>query len=123
MLDNLVLHLVSVIDFVTILIIFFSFAHAVVAFVGYHTHKVFDWPKDSKKLTTIRIKLWEYLLLALEIFICADIILSVKDPTIEHLTQLWVVVVIRILIAHFLQKEVTDLQLIKDLKKEEKDDD
>jgi uncharacterized membrane protein len=61
------------------------------------------------KVKKIRIQLGEYLLLALEIFICADIILSVQDPSLEHLTQLGIIVVIRIVIAYFLQHEIKEL--------------
>lgn len=118
MLDTLVISFVEIIDLVTILIIFYSFLVAVCSFVAHHTHKAFNWPKHSKKLSTIRVKLGEYLLLALEIFICADIILSVKDPSVEHLMQLGVIVLIRILIAYFLQKEIFEIEEHKLQKKD-----
>lgn len=90
MLDSLVMALVTIIDIVTILLIFYAFLQAVIQFVFHHLYKAIAWPKrfHGKEVRKIRVKLGEYLLLALEIFICADIILSVKDPTIEHLTQL-----------------------------------
>jgi uncharacterized membrane protein len=63
------------------------------------------------KIKKIRILLGENLLLALEIFICADIILSVQDPSMEHLTQLAIIVAIRIVIAYFLQHEIKELSV------------
>lgn len=109
MVNHLIQILVEVIDFVTIAIIFVSFAYAVLQLVFLHTHRMFGRWQKWMKVKKIRIQLWEYLLLALEIFICADIILSVQDPSMEHLTQLWIIVVIRIVIAYFLQHEIKEL--------------
>ena len=107
--QNLVLQLVPIIDWVTIIIIFCSFVYAVVHMITYHTHLYFNWPEKTVGFNTIRIKLGEYLLFALEIFLCADIMLSVADPSLEHLTQLWVIVLIRTAIAYFLQKEIEQI--------------
>lgn len=123
--DKLVHVLVEIIDVVTISIIFYSFAYAIISYVGFHTHKWFKRPKRAQNFNKIRLQLGEHLLFALEIFICADIILSVKEPTVEHLTQLGIIVIIRIIIAYFLQREINELHLDRRIHishEEEKDD-
>lgn len=107
--NNIVPIMVETIDMMTIVIIFYSFMRAIYQFLIHHTNRWFNYPKNPTSFNKIRVELWEYLLLALEIFICSDIILSVKEPTIEHLTQLSIIVIIRIVIAHFLQKEISEL--------------
>lgn len=114
---DLVNTMVPVIDGVTVLIIFISFVYAIVHLITYHTHLYFNWPAKTVEFNTIRIKLGEYLLFALEIFLCADIMLSVADPSIEHLTQLAIIVVIRTAIAYFLQKEIAHLHHESDARK------
>ena len=99
-------YLVPIIDGVTILLIFWSFIYAIVHLITYHTHLYFNRPARTVGFNTIRVKLGEYLLFALEIFLCADIMLSVADPSLEHLTQLGIIVIIRTAIAFFLQKEI-----------------
>ena len=114
----LVAQFVPIIDGVTILLIFWSFVYAIVHLITYHTHLYFNRPAKTVSFNTIRIKLGEYLLFALEIFLCADIMLSVADPSIEHLTQLWIIVVIRTAIAFFLQKEIEHIHQESEARKE-----
>ena len=106
----LIEYIVQIIDVVTIVIIFFGFSYALYLLLVQHIRKFFWRTSRPISLNRIRVVLWEYLLLALEFFICADVILSVKDPSYEHLTQLGIVVVIRIMIAHFLQRELQHLE-------------
>ncbi len=112
MTDGLVTVFVEIIDSITILVIFLSFCYAILHYVMHYTFKCFWRPKgkNTKWMNAIRMKLWENLLFALELLICADIILSVQDPSVEHLTQLWIIVLIRILIAYFLQREIHEIE-------------
>lgn len=110
MLYLLIDYIVQVVDVVTIIIIFFGFCYALYLLVAHHTHIRFWRPIRWISLHRIRVTLGEYLLLALEFFICADVILSVKDPSYEHLAQLGIVVIIRIMIAYFLQRELQHLK-------------
>ena len=103
-------YLVQIVDIATVVVIFYGFAYAMYLFWQMHRD---HWTGDDHKaidLSVIRIKLWSYLLLALELFIAADIILTIWDPSIDHLIQLWAIVVIRVVITHFLQKEMTELK-------------
>ncbi len=102
-------YIVEIVDVVTIVIIFFWFCYALFLLIRHHTHIWRNRPAYGVSLHRIRVKLGEYLLLALEFFICADVILSVKDPSYEHLAQLGIVIVIRIMIAYFLQRELQHL--------------
>lgn len=111
MTDHLVEVLVEIIDLVTIIIIFGSFAYAAIQLILHYTYALFHTWLKWMKIKKIRILLGENLLLALEIFICADIILSVQDPSMEHLTQLAIIVTIRIVIAYFLQHEIKQLSI------------
>lgn len=101
--------IVAVIDIMTVLVILYWFVFAIYMFVKMHMDNLFWEKHTSVDLSVIRVKLWSYLLLALELFIAADIILTIGDPSVEHLVQLWAIVIIRIVISHFLQKEMTEL--------------
>lgn len=110
--SRLVHYLVEIIDFITISVIFVSFCWAFLSYLFHHSWKAFGRPKhkETRGMNTIRLKLWQNLLFALELLICADIILSVQDPSIENLLQLWAIVIIRILIAYFLQREIHEIE-------------
>lgn len=107
--DHVVHMFVEIIDFVTIFIIFGSFLYAVISYLLFHVHRLSGRPKICDDFNKIRLQLWEHLLFALEIFICADIILSVWDPSFDHLMQLGAIVIIRIVISYFLQREINQL--------------
>lgn len=109
MISLLIDYIVQIIDVVTIVIIFFGFCHAFFQLLQHHSHHRWGRPAHAHSLHRIRVTLGEYLLLALEFFICADVILSVKDPSYEHLVQLGIVIVIRIMISFFLQRELQHL--------------
>lgn len=102
--------MVEVIDVVTIAIVFYGFCYAFFLIIKHHVHRLFGRLVPPVSLHKIRVELGEYLLLGLELFICADVILSVQNPTYEHLLQLAIVVVIRIVISFFLQREIVHLE-------------
>jgi len=66
--------------------------------------------KDTKIITLhhIRHTVGSYLLLGLEFLIAADIIRTIVKPTLEELTILGGIVVIRTIISYFLGKEMGD---------------
>ena len=59
-----------------------------------------------KKITIVKNCLWTYILLGLEILICADIIESILNPTFHDIIVLASIVVIRTVISYFLNKEI-----------------
>jgi uncharacterized membrane protein len=61
-------------------------------------------------LTEIRIELSNYLILSLEVFIGRDIIETLLDPSINDIIILVVLVVLRTLLAFFLNYEVQHIQ-------------
>ena len=103
-------YIVEVVDIATVVVMMYGFAYSMVLLAQMHRdHRMGDQHK-SIDLSVIRIKLWSYLLLALELFIVADVLLTIWDQSIEHLIGLWSIVVIRVVITHFLQKEMTELK-------------
>jgi uncharacterized membrane protein len=98
-----------VIDVMTVVVILYWFIFAIFLFVKMHINNLFGEKHAAVDLSVIRVKLWSYLLLALELFIASDIILTIWDPSFQHLVQLGVIVVIRIVISHFLQQEMHEL--------------
>jgi len=102
--------IVAVVDIVTVVVILYGFMFAIYLFVKMHIDNIFGERHTAVDLSVIRVKLWSYLLLALELFIAADIILTIWDPSIEHILQLGAIVVIRIVISHFLQAEMNELK-------------
>jgi len=69
--------IVVVIDVMTVLVIVYGFVYAIVLFVQMHIDHLFGDQHTTVDLSVIRVKLGSYLLLALELFIAADIILTV----------------------------------------------
>jgi len=69
--------IVVVIDVMTVLVIVYGFVYAIVLFVQMHIDQLFGDQHTTVDLSVIRVKLGSYLLLALELFIAADIILTV----------------------------------------------
>ncbi|EPB8192172.1 DUF1622 domain-containing protein [Clostridium perfringens] len=59
-----------------------------------------------KKITIVKNYLGTYILLGLEILICADIIESILNPTFHDIIVLASIVVIRTVISYFLNKEI-----------------
>ncbi len=95
-----------------VLIIFVSFLYATIEFILHYAHTNL-WRPGKRWLVSIkhnRLRLWENLLFALEILICADIIITVLEPTFDHLLKLWLLIIIRITIAFFLDRELRELK-------------
>lgn len=59
-----------------------------------------------QKITVVKNCLGTYILLSLEILICADIIESILNPTFHDIIVLASIVVIRTVISFFLNKEI-----------------
>ncbi len=64
----------------------------------------------SHLITEIRIELSNYLILSLEVFIGRDIIETLLDPGLNDIIILVVLVVLRTLLAFFLNYEMTHVQ-------------
>ena len=64
-------------------------------------------------LDIIRHDFGYYILLGLEFLIAADIIQTILKPTNEELIELGGIVVIRILLSFFLNKEIKELKEVK----------
>jgi uncharacterized membrane protein len=60
-------------------------------------------------MTEIRIELSNYLILSLEVFIGRDIIETLLDPTLNDIIILVVLVLLRTLLAFFLNYEITHM--------------
>lgn len=58
----------------------------------------------------IRHQLGSYLLLGLEFMVAADVIATIRDPSLEEIGVLAGIVVIRTVIAHFLDRELADIE-------------
>ncbi len=58
----------------------------------------------------VRLSLGNYLLLALEMMIVSDIIHTVLEPTTEEIVRIFVIVIIRTIIAYSLTHEMSDLR-------------
>jgi uncharacterized membrane protein len=65
--------------------------------------------KGKYRINAVRMILGRYLLLGLEFLIAKDIILSVFDPTLEELISLGAIILIRVVLSFFLNKELKEL--------------
>ena len=61
-----------------------------------------------KRRDSIRQQLGSYLLLGLEFMIAADVIATIRDPSLEEIAILASIVLIRTVLSYFLNREHTD---------------
>jgi uncharacterized membrane protein len=74
------------------------------------TASLFKQHQLSNLITEIRIDLGNYLVLSLEVFIGRDIIETLLNPSIEEISILAALVVLRTILALFLNYEIAHLQ-------------
>lgn len=72
----------------------------------YGEFKVHNRHDRIKKNTIIKNNLASYILLAFEILIAADVILSIIRPTLKDIGMLTILVIIRTFITYFLNQEL-----------------
>jgi uncharacterized membrane protein len=77
---------------------------AVIAFVGHVSGKAPKAALDEKE--AIRLRLGRWLALALEFLLAADILRTAVAPTWTEIGQLAAIVVLRIVINYFLQRDI-----------------
>ncbi|MGG7076526.1 DUF1622 domain-containing protein [Clostridium sardiniense] len=97
--------LILVLNALSIIVIVWG---AALAFINFIKSEVTAKNKEDTVLEIGAIKndLGSYILLGLEILICADIIESILNPTINDMVILASIVVIRTFISYFLNKEM-----------------
>ena len=105
MLKEILKILTFILNSCSVIIIVWGVILAFIAFVKLEL-KTNDRLDTVKKITTIKNYLGTYILLGLEIFICADIIESILNPSIQDILVLASIVIIRTIISYFLNKEL-----------------
>lgn len=65
---------------------------------------------NKHKLRVIRADLGTYLLLGLELLIAADVLKTILDPELHEVAILGAIVVLRILLSFFLDREIKELE-------------
>lgn len=65
---------------------------------------------SCRKRESLRHQLGSHLLLGLEFMVAADVIATIRDPSLEEIGVLAGIVVIRTVIAHFLDRELADIE-------------
>lgn len=80
---------------------------------------VYRWFIDHKiPMWRIRVKLWHYLVLALEFLVAKDVLESIVNPTYQWLITLWAIVLIRTVLSYFTNKEIAEVK--EEMEAEEK---
>ncbi|PIZ75912.1 hypothetical protein COY06_02390 [Candidatus Peregrinibacteria bacterium CG_4_10_14_0_2_um_filter_41_8] len=87
----------TVVGYIAVLVIIGGLIHGLVILVKHLLN-----PKQFP-FTVVRLVVGQYLLLGLEFLIAKDILQSVLQPTISELTQLGILVLIRIVLNFFLE--------------------
>lgn len=105
MLKKILEILTFILNSCSVIIIVWGVILAFIAFVKLEL-KTNDRLNTIKKITTIKNYLGTYILLGLEILICADIIESILNPSIQDILVLASIVIIRTIISYFLNKEL-----------------
>ena len=90
-------------------IVFWGISVTAVRFVLVEARGLRD-RSTCQKRESIRHQLGSYLLLGLEFLIAADVIRTIRDPSLEEVAILAAIVVIRTVISFFLNREMADLE-------------
>jgi uncharacterized membrane protein len=72
---------------------------------------LFGFHRKTTSKNQILKKFTGYIVFGLEFFIAGDVLTTVLNPTIEDLTLLGAVVVIRVILGYFLQKETKEFDI------------
>ena len=99
-------HIILIFEIIGITIIIIGVIKMVILF----TAALFKQHKISTLITEIRIDLGNYLVLSLEVFIGRDIIETLLNPTIEEIGALTALVVLRTILAFFLNYEISHIK-------------
>lgn len=106
----------EIIDYIAIIIMVWGVFLSLIKLVK-GEFKLKDDTEQIMHREGIRAYLATYILLGLEIFIVADIIAIIINPTQEELTVLVIIVLVRTVISYFLEKELrstlSDVQELK----------
>lgn len=109
----------SIADLTGIFILLIGFLKGIFMFVRLEVDRLLG-KRDYEEIFSLRNILGSYIIISLDFLIVSDIIHSVLSPTVEELTELGIIVVIRTAIGFFLGKELHELR--KELKEEAKDE-
>lgn len=101
--------IIEMVELVSVVVIVFGLVHTLVHFFFIRIQSSHS-PEHTFVTSArwLRIVLAAYILFALEILIVADLISIILSSGMDHLIQLAIIVVIRILIEFSLSKEVTE---------------
>lgn len=97
--------IIRFINILSILILLIGVIFSLISFIKSELRKS---PTDEKIKSIIFIKnyLGSYILLSLEVLICADIIETIINPSFKDILLLASIVLIRTIISYFLNKEI-----------------
>ena len=80
-------------------------AQTVILFLGNELSRL-NGSYSLEKIASLRVKLGQYLLLGLELLIASDIIETIVNPGLDELAQVGGIVLIRTVLAFFLNREI-----------------
>lgn len=106
MLQTIFNYIIVTLETVGVIIIIFGILKMIYTILTCFIKKI----KLYSLITEIRIELSNYLILSLEVFIGRDIIETLLDPSINDIIILVVLVILRTLLAFFLNYEVQHIQ-------------
>lgn len=97
--------LILILNSLSIIVILWG---VILTFIGFLKSEITNKDREDTvlKINNIKNNLGSYILLGLEILICADIIESILNPTINDMVILASIVIIRTFISYFLNKEM-----------------
>jgi uncharacterized membrane protein len=107
--ENILEHLVQIIELISTAILLTGFGKAVFGFVKAEWRSLLR-PKNPDGLSQLRLQLGTYILLGLDFYIVSDIIHSMIRPELNELINLALIVVLRTTIGFFLGKEIAEIE-------------
>jgi uncharacterized membrane protein len=97
--------LVWALEFVGVLIIIWGAAYAVIFLVTRQKPKNLPLPKAALA-ERLRIAFGQKIVFALEFLVAADILKTLKDPNVNESIRLAILVVIRVILSYFIDREI-----------------
>lgn len=106
---NILSFMATAISVVSLLIVVYGTLVATIGFLKNEFNRIQDL-FSPVSIRRIRVELGSYLLLGLEFLIASDILETVLKPGMNELAILGGIVLVRILLSFFLNKEIKDLR-------------
>lgn len=101
-------YIVMVIEMIATIMLVFGFGKTVILYLIAET-RLLSGDQKRMDFSALRALLGSYILMGLDMYIVADLIHSLIEPTVQDLLMLGLIVIIRTTIGFFLSREIVEI--------------